>query len=326
MALAAAGAAADGYATATSTRSAGCGRGTLKVRRRRGSPRSKGWKLAWRSWKASAATRAQAAAAQATSRTQVADVETMLREVTATMQAEIVRSSDAQRAHDEAAAAAALQLAEAEREISQLRAAVEAAREAREGTEAQLTARRLETALRGLPPALWVSLHVEAIVTSHPDLIAAAPELLLETLAKIGEQADANDALTAEASALRAESEALMAAHTDAVSKLAGGGVGGGGGGGSVVGAMGSAAMHGASRRRRCSGAGSRVRVRPSVNTRTTAAWRRRCRRRSARPQRGISGHEAEAMAAEGGGGGGADGLVIESAAPPAELLPVRAA
>ena len=67
-----------------------------------------------------AATRAQAAAAQATARTQVADVETMLREVTATMQAEIVRSSDAQRAHDEAAAAAALQLGDADRAISQL--------------------------------------------------------------------------------------------------------------------------------------------------------------------------------------------------------------
>ena len=119
-----------------------------------------------------------------------------------------------------------------------------------------------------------------------------------------------------------------MAAHTDAVSKLAGGGVGGGGSGGGVVSAMGSAAMHGGFAAASLLGRGissAREAVRQHKDNGGVAVAVPPALRPPA--ARGVSGHEAEAMAAEGGGDGGADGLVIElGLAPPAELLPVRAA
>ena len=241
--------------TATSSRSAGCKRGTLTARRRRDCGARRDGSARGGAGERARGDAGAGGGGAGDARTQVDDVETMLREVTATMQAEIVRSSDAQRAHDEAAAAAALQLAEAEREISQLRAAVEAAREAREGAEAQLT--RGDWRRRcGASRRRCGCLPVEAIVTSHPDLSRRRPSCYSRLWRRWRAGRRQRRAHGGGVGVARGVGGADGGSHGRGL-KLAGGGVGGGGGGGGGR-RMGSAAMHGGSRRRRCSGAGSR--------------------------------------------------------------------
>ena len=144
-------------------------------------------------------------------------LETMLREVTRTMQAEIGRSERLQIAYEEEIKAAKATAAKLESQLNEARhsAVSHGASRSEPSTTCADIVEQIAQQLAALPLSLSTALHVEEVLREHAgDVCCAAPPLLLSALKQSCTLHEQNEQLNA-------ASEAVMAAQADAVRKLA---------------------------------------------------------------------------------------------------------
>ena len=167
-------------------------------------------------------------------------LEAMLREMTQTMQAEMGRAGRMQETHDQEMRTARAAVARLEKEAQEARRAASAAASTRAVSvhnEPGGLGDQIAEQLFKLPPALKAKLHAEEVMLEHGgDSLAAAPQLLLPALTHLHHLHEQNDQLAA-------ASEAVTAAYSDAVRKLAASNAANSSSAGAVVGSAASAVV-----------------------------------------------------------------------------------
>jgi hypothetical protein len=167
-------------------------------------------------------------------------LEAMLHEMTQTMQAEMGRAGRMQETHEQEMRTARTAVARLEKEAQEARRAASAAAPTRAVSvhnEPGGLGDQIAEQLFKLPPALKAKLHAEEVMLEHGgDSLAAAPQLLLPALTHLHHLHEQNDQLAA-------ASEAVTAAYSDAVRKLAASNAANSSSAGAVVGSAASAVV-----------------------------------------------------------------------------------